>query len=75
VSLLGGLMQDQDTKSMSGVPGLSSIPILGKLFTSNTVEKDRNELLIALIPHIVRTPGSPTSTCGRLRPAPNKTPI
>jgi len=57
VSLLGGLMQDQDTKSMSGVPGLSSIPILGKLFTSNTVEKDRNELLIALIPHIVRTPG------------------
>jgi general secretion pathway protein D len=57
VSLLGGLMQDQDTKSVSGVPGLSNIPFLGKLFTSNTVEKDRNELLIALIPHIVRTPG------------------
>jgi len=57
VSLLGGLMEDQDTKSVNGVPGLSSIPILGKLFTSNTVEKDRNELLIALIPHIVRTPG------------------
>ncbi len=57
VSLLGGLMQDQDTKSVTGVPGLSSIPLLGKLFTANTVEKDRNELLIALIPHIVRTPG------------------
>ncbi|HXN49950.1 MAG TPA: cohesin domain-containing protein [Bryobacteraceae bacterium] len=57
VSLLGGLMEDQDIKSVSGVPGLSSIPLLGKLFTSNTVEKDRNELLIALIPHIVRTPG------------------
>ena len=57
VSLLGGLMQDQDTKSVSGVPGLSNIPFLGKLFTSNVIEKDRNELLIALIPHIVRTPG------------------
>ena len=57
VSLLGGLMQDQDTKSVTGVPGLSNIPFLGKLFTSSSVEKDRNELLIALIPHIVRTPG------------------
>jgi len=57
VSLLGGLMEDDDTKSSSGVPGLSSIPILGHLFTSNTVSKDRNELLIALVPHIVRTAG------------------
>jgi general secretion pathway protein D len=57
VSLLGGLMQEQDTKAVSGVPGLSAIPILGKLFSSQTVQKDRNELLIALIPHIVRTPG------------------
>jgi general secretion pathway protein D len=57
VSLLGGLMQDTDTKTVSGIPGLSSIPILKRLFTSETVERDRNELLIALIPHIVRTPG------------------
>ena len=56
-SLLGGLMEDQDTKNVTGVPGLSNIPFFGKLFTSNTMEKDRNELLIALIPHIVRTPG------------------
>jgi general secretion pathway protein D len=57
VSLLGGLMQDQDTKSVSGVPGLGNIPIIRRLFSSETVEKDRHELLIALIPHIVRTPG------------------
>jgi general secretion pathway protein D len=57
VSLLGGLMEEDDTKNVSGVPGLASIPLLGKLFTSNSVSKDRTELLIALIPHIVRTPG------------------
>ncbi len=57
VSLLGGLMQDQDTKSVSGVPGLASIPVVRRLFTSESIEKSQSELLIALIPHIVRTPG------------------
>lgn len=57
VSLLGGLMQNQDQKNVTGVPGLSNIPLLGKLFSSSTIEKDRDELLIALIPHIVRTSG------------------
>jgi len=57
VSLIGGLMQDQDTKSVSGVPGLSSIPVLRRLFTSESIERNQSELLIALIPHVVRTPG------------------
>jgi general secretion pathway protein D len=57
VSLLGGLMQDQNTNSVSGIPGLVNIPILGKfLFGSNSKDRERGELLVALIPHIVRTP-------------------
>lgn len=57
VSLLGGLMQDQNTNSTSGIPGLVNIPILGKfLFGSNSRDRERGELLVALIPHIVRTP-------------------
>jgi len=57
VSLLGGLMQDQNTSSTSGIPGLVNIPILGKfLFGSNSKDRERGELLVALIPHIVRTP-------------------
>ena len=39
VNLLGGLMQKQDTKSTTGIPGLSSIPILGKLFSSDTIDQ------------------------------------
>lgn len=57
VSLLGGLMQTQETRALSGIPGLMQIPILKRLFSSETVEKNESELLIALIPHIVRTPG------------------
>ncbi|MGE5644757.1 MAG: cohesin domain-containing protein [Acidobacteriota bacterium] len=57
VSLIGGLMQDQDTKAVNGVPGLASIPGLKWLFSTESVTRDRGELLIALIPHIVRTPG------------------
>jgi general secretion pathway protein D len=56
VNLLGGLMQEQDTKTITGVPGLSSVPVLRRLFTSESVEKNESELLIVLIPHVVRSP-------------------
>jgi general secretion pathway protein D len=57
VSLLGGLMQTQDSNTTTGIPGLVNIPILGKyLFGSNAKDKSRSELLVAVIPHIVRKP-------------------
>ena len=50
-------MQTQDTNTLNGIPGLTNIPILGRFFlSSNTKDRSRGELLIALIPHIVRTP-------------------
>jgi len=56
VNLLAGLNQTQESKTVVGIPGLSSIPILGKLFSSEQLDKSQSELLIALIPHIVRRP-------------------
>jgi general secretion pathway protein D len=57
VSLLGGLMQGQESNSVSGIPGLVNVPILGKLFFgSSNKDVSRGELLIALVPHIVRSP-------------------
>jgi general secretion pathway protein D len=57
VSLLGGLMSDQDTSIVGGIPGLVNIPILGKyLFGNVSKDKQKEELMIALIPHIVRRP-------------------
>jgi len=56
VNLLGGLMQIQETKGVTGVPGLGNIPVIRRLFTSETLKRDSQELVIALVPHIVRTP-------------------
>jgi general secretion pathway protein D len=57
VSLLGGLMKDQDTSVIGGIPGLVNIPILGKyLFGNVSKDKAKEQLMIALIPHIVRRP-------------------
>lgn len=55
-TLVGGLMQTQDTRTISGTPGIANVPILGRLFKSEEVDKNRGELLIALVPHIVRSP-------------------
>jgi general secretion pathway protein D len=56
VNLLGGLIQVQDSKQVTGIPGLSSVPILRRLFSGESVDHQRSELMIALIPHIVRRP-------------------
>jgi general secretion pathway protein D len=57
VNILGGLSQSQDTNLVNGIPGLVNIPVLGhSLFGSDHTDKIRAELMIALVPHIVRTP-------------------
>jgi len=58
VNILGGLSQSQDTNLVNGIPGLVNIPVLGHtIFGSEHTDKIRAELMIALVPHIVRTPG------------------
>jgi general secretion pathway protein D len=54
VNLLGGILEDQDTKALSGYPWISSIPILKYLFSENKTDKRQNEIVFALVPHIVR---------------------
>lgn len=54
VNLLGGILEDQQTKSLSGIPGLANIPILKYLFSQTNTEHRENEIVFALIPHIVR---------------------
>jgi general secretion pathway protein D len=56
VNLLGGILEDQDIKSLSGIPGLAQIPILKYLFSQTNTEHKENEIVFALIPHVVRGP-------------------
>jgi general secretion pathway protein D len=54
VNILGGILEDQDIRSLSGIPGLAQIPILKYLFAQSNVEHKENEIVFALIPHIIR---------------------
>lgn len=52
--ILGGLITESDRKNVTGIPILSSIPGLGRLFSTNSDTKERDELLVFLQPSIVR---------------------
>lgn len=54
--ILGGLIQRTDTRTLNGWPGLAKIPIIRYLFSSDNVDHQEDEVLIMLIPHIVRLP-------------------
>jgi general secretion pathway protein D len=54
VNLLGGLLNKEDTKSVSGWPGLGEIPFLKYMFSSITRERIDDEIVFLLIPHVVR---------------------
>lgn len=54
VGLIGGMMEHDDTKSMSGLPWLSQIPGLRYLFGESAKEKKDVETVFVLVPHIVR---------------------
>jgi general secretion pathway protein D len=56
VNLLGGILEDQQTKSLTGIPGLAQVPIIKYLFSQTNTDHRENEIVFALIPHIVREP-------------------
>ena len=53
-NLLGGIMEDNQTRSLSGIPGLAQIPILKYLFGQTTQDHSENEIVFAIVPHIIR---------------------
>src|SRR5881227_2352299 len=55
VNLLGGMLEDSTTKSLSGIPGLANIPILKYLFSQTSTDHRENEIVFALVPHIIRS--------------------
>ncbi len=55
--VVAGLLSDQDTYSLSKVPFLSSLPILGNLFKSKTENKQKTELILLVTPEITEPLG------------------
>jgi general secretion pathway protein D len=55
-SLLAGLIRKEDTKAISGLPGVSEIPILRRLFSDTTDHTKKTDVVVLLTPHILRMP-------------------
>ncbi|MDO5086338.1 MAG: secretin N-terminal domain-containing protein, partial [Comamonadaceae bacterium] len=53
--VLGGLIKDNQDNGKSGLPGLSSIPVLGALFGKHNQSSARTELLVVLTPRVLRS--------------------
>jgi general secretion pathway protein D len=56
VSVLGGLIERTDSDIINGWPWLAKIPFFRYFFSNDTVDHQEKEMLIVLIPHIVRLP-------------------
>ena len=53
-NLVAGLIRDDDRKTLRGLPGISSIPILRSLFGSTDDQVDQTDIVMIITPHIVR---------------------
>jgi general secretion pathway protein D len=59
--ILAGLIKDSDTRSASKIPGLGDIPVVGRLFSNHTSEKDKSEIVLSITPRIIRGMRRPSS--------------
>jgi general secretion pathway protein D len=55
-NILAGLINDRERTSMTGLPGLASIPLLGRIFARNEKQVQETDIVMTLTPHVVRRP-------------------
>ena len=59
--VLAGLINSEDRSSGSKVPGLGSLPILGRLFGTTRDDNEKTEIVLSITPHLVRTVQRPAA--------------
>lgn len=53
-NMLAGLIRDDERTELAGIPGLSDVPVIGRLFAKNHKDADQTDIILTLTPHIVR---------------------
>lgn len=53
-NLLAGLIRDNERTVLKGIPGLSDIPVIGRIFASNERETQQTDVVLMLTPRIIR---------------------
>ena len=54
--VMGGLISENNNQGYAGVPVLGKIPLLGKLFSTKSVDSDRTELIVLITPTVIQNP-------------------
>lgn len=57
--ILAGLINDQESRSSAGIPGLHDLPVAGRLFGTTTDTRNKTEVVLLITPHIVRNVTQP----------------
>jgi general secretion pathway protein D len=52
--VLAGLISNEDRRTVSQVPGLANLPVLGRLFRSNDDSATKTEVVLLITPHVIR---------------------
>lgn len=55
-NVLAGLISDAERRSAAGLPGLASVPLIGRLFAHNNAQDTQTDIVLTLTPHVVRRP-------------------
>ncbi|MDE0829435.1 MAG: hypothetical protein OSB03_09560, partial [Vicinamibacterales bacterium] len=53
-NILAGLIRDDERDTLEGIPGLSDLPVIGRLFARNTRETQETDIIVTLTPRIIR---------------------
>ena len=53
-NMLAGLIRDEERRSLDGIPGLSDLPVIGRVFAHNKTEVTQSDIILTLTPHIIR---------------------
>jgi general secretion pathway protein D len=53
-NMLAGLIRDDERYALDGIPGLSDLPLVGRLFAHNTKSTTQTDIILTLTPHIIR---------------------
>lgn len=59
--VLAGLISDEDRNTIRKVPGLSDLPIIGRLFSNPREDEARTEIVLLITPHVVRNLQRPSA--------------
>ena len=51
--IIGGLLNSEDSKTVTKIPLLGNIPILGEFFKHSSTSRDKREIIIIITPHLV----------------------